>query len=59
MLGLLRAPHGRGALVVLGVLSLAPLTTRWSELLSVLAAGAGLFAAGYALALLRRGRLAT
>lgn len=50
VLGLLltRAPHGRGAMVLLGVLALAPLGAHWTETMTALAAGALVFAAGYA-----------
>ena len=47
---LLRAPHGRGALLLLAALSAAPLGVRWSEPMTLLAAGAAVFAAGYAVA---------
>jgi hypothetical protein len=51
---LTRAPHGRGALVLLGVLAMAPLGAHWTETMTVLAAGALVFAAGYAVASRRR-----
>ncbi len=53
-LGLLRAPHGRGALVVLGVLAAAPLAARWSGPMAVLGAAVIVFAAGYVVASLSR-----
>jgi hypothetical protein len=58
VLGLLltRTPHGRGALVLLGVLATAPLSAHWTETMTVLAAGVLVFAAGYAVA--SRGRRA-
>jgi len=48
--GLLRVPHGRGALVLLGVLAAAPLAARWSEPMTAVGAGAATFAAGYVVA---------
>ena len=54
---LLRAPHGRAALVVLAGLAAVPLAARWSEPMSVLVAGSAVFAAGYAAAW-RRSRVA-
>jgi hypothetical protein len=53
-LGLVRAPHGWGALALLGALTAVPLTVRWAAPMSVLGAGALVFVAGYALASLRR-----
>lgn len=52
--GLLRVPHGRAALLLLGMLAAAPLATRWSEPMGTLGAGMVVFAAGYAVA--QRGR---
>ncbi len=49
--GLLRARHGRAALLMLGMLAAGPLDAHWSEPMGVLGAGtAVLFVAGYALA---------
>ena len=52
VLGLLltRAPHGRGALVLLGALATAPLAAHWTETMTVPAAGVLVFTAGYAVA---------
>ena len=52
--GLLRATHGRAALLVLGVLGAAPLAARWAEPMGMLGAGTVVLAAGYAVA--QRGR---
>ena len=47
---LLRVPHGRSALLVLGLLAAAPLGARWSEPMETFGAGVVVFTAGYALA---------
>ncbi len=52
-LGLLRSPHGRGALLLLGALAVVPLAVRWSTPMAVLGAAAILFAAGFAVASMR------
>ena len=52
--GLLRAPHGRAALLMLGGLAAVPLAARWSEPMGMLCAGTVVFAAGHAVA--QRGR---
>ena len=52
--GLLRVPHGRAALLLLGMLAAAPLAARWSEPMGTLGAGMVVFVAGYAVA--QRGR---
>ena len=47
---LLRVPHGRSALLMLGLLAAAPLGARWSEPMETFGAGVVVFTAGYALA---------
>lgn len=46
--GLLRAPHGRGALFLLAALAIAPLVVRWSTPMAVPGAAVALLAAGLA-----------
>ncbi len=52
--GLLRAPHGRAALLLLGMLGAATLAARWSEPMGVLGAGLILLVVGCVLASRRR-----
>jgi len=52
--GLLHVPHGRTALLLLGMLAAAPLAARWSEPVGTLGASMVVFVAGYAVA--QRGR---
>jgi hypothetical protein len=53
-LGLVRAPHGTGALALLGALTAVPLAVRWAEPMSVVGAGALVVVAGYVVSSLRR-----
>lgn len=46
---LLRAAHGRSALVTLGLLGTVPIAARWSDPLGVIGGGVALVVAGYAL----------
>ena len=55
--GLLRATHGRAALLVLGVLATVPLAARWSEPMGMLGAVTVVLAAGYAVARRERRRV--
>jgi hypothetical protein len=48
--GLWRAPHGRAALLALVVLAVPPLGARWTDSMTLSAAGVAVFVAGYALA---------
>jgi hypothetical protein len=53
-LGLVREPHGTGALALLGALAAVPLAIRWSAPMTACAAAALVFLAGYAVASLHR-----
>lgn len=54
---LLRAEHGRGALLVLVLLASAPLASRWTDSWAAVAGASLLFAGGYLAASLRTGPL--